>query len=65
MVMRFRIDGNNSSTTALCASPQSLLNSIQVTHWTPTLSNKTFLSNIQVEHVHGVINGLDLFDLAM
>ena len=52
-----------SSPTLLCATPQCLLNLIQVTNWTPTLPNKTFLSHVQVEHVHGVINGLDLLDL--
>ena len=56
-------NGWYSSPTTLCATPKCLLNLIQVANWTPTLSNKTFLSHIQVEHVHGVINGLDLLHL--
>ena len=58
-------NGWYGSSTTLRATPQCLLNLIQVTNWTPALSNKTFLSHIQVEHVHGVINGLDLLDLVM
>ena len=58
-------NGWYSSPTALCATPQCLLNLIQVTNWTPALGNKTFLSHIQIEHVHGVINGLDLLNLVM
>ena len=56
-------NGWYSSPTPLRATPQCLLNLIQVANWTPALGNKTFLSHIQVKHVHGVINGLDLLDL--
>ena len=54
-----------SSSTALSPTPKCLLNFVQVTYWTPALGNETFLSHIQVKHVHGVINGLDLLDLVM
>lgn len=42
------------------APPQCLLDSVKVLHRTPALGDQTFLGHVQVQHVEGVVNGLDL-----
>ena len=37
---------------------------IKFLHWTPALSNEATLSHIKVEHVHNVVDGLDLLNLS-
>lgn len=35
----------------------------QFLNWAPALSNETALCDIKIEHVHGVVDGLDLLNL--
>lgn len=43
--------------------PECQLNSFDVGSWNPALGNQTLLSDIQVEVVESVIDGLDLANL--
>lgn len=47
------------------SSGQSPLYFIQLINRTPAFSNKTSLSYVQIEHVHGVVYGFDFLDLQM
>ena len=42
---------------------ESCLYLIELLNRTPALSYETTLSNIEIEHVHGVVDGLDLLNL--
>ena len=45
------------------ASLECLLYLGQISYGTPALSDETFLRDVQIEHVQGVVDGLDLTDL--
>ena len=45
------------------ASPERLLNLRQITYRTPAFSNQTFLCDVQIEHVQGVVDSLDFAHL--
>ena len=45
------------------ATPESLLNAVEVCHRTPALCDETLVGDVQVEHVEGVVDGLDLAHL--